>query len=87
MNDSKIDARYLILDSGSSVKDADWRLKKKCGLIQQVSACKLGKKVVSAKLFKDHSPLKFVENDFGVRVKVPKSGMDEIDTIVELEVR
>ncbi len=48
---------------------------------------KLGKKVVSVKLFKDHSPLKFVENDFGISVKVPKSWMDEIDTIVELEVK
>jgi alpha-L-fucosidase len=48
---------------------------------------KLGKKVVSAKLFKDKSPLKFIENDFGVSIKVPKASMDEIDTIVELEVK
>lgn len=48
---------------------------------------KLGKKVVSAKLFSDKSALKFQENDFGVSVLVPKGKMNEIDTIVELEVK
>jgi alpha-L-fucosidase len=46
-----------------------------------------GKKVVSAKLFSDKSKLKFIENDFGVSVSVPKDKMDSVDTIVELEVK
>jgi alpha-L-fucosidase len=48
---------------------------------------RLGKKVVSAKLFSDKSKLKFVENEFGVSVIVPKGKMNEIDTIVELELK
>jgi alpha-L-fucosidase len=48
---------------------------------------KLGKKVVSAKLFKDKRALKFQENDFGVSVNVPKGNWDEVDTIVEIEVK
>ncbi len=48
---------------------------------------KPGKKVVSAKLFSDKTKLKFIENEFGVTVQIPKGKMDEIDTIVELEVK
>src|SRR5258706_1560426 len=48
---------------------------------------KLGKKVVSAKLFTDKSPVKFLENDFGLSLQVPKSKLDEMDTVVELEVK
>jgi len=48
---------------------------------------KLGKKVVSAKLFSDKSKLKFVENEFGVSIIIPKGKMDEVDTIVELELK
>jgi alpha-L-fucosidase len=48
---------------------------------------KLSKKVVSAKMFSDKSNLKFQENEFGVSVKVPKDKMDEVDTIVELELK
>ncbi len=48
---------------------------------------KLGKKVVSAKLFADKSPVKFMENDFGLSLMVPKAKMNDIDTIVELEVK
>lgn len=48
---------------------------------------RLGKKVVSATLFSDKSKLKFVENDFGVSVIVPKEKMSEVDTIVEIVVR
>ncbi|HEY5824211.1 MAG TPA: alpha-L-fucosidase [Cyclobacteriaceae bacterium] len=48
---------------------------------------KLGKKVVSAKLFSDKSTVKFQENEFGVSVIVPKNKWKEIDTIVELEVK
>ncbi len=46
-----------------------------------------GKKVVSAKLFSDKSKLKFIENEFGVSVMVPKSKMDDVDTIIELELK
>jgi alpha-L-fucosidase len=46
-----------------------------------------GKKIKSAKLFADKSPLKFTENEFGITVKVPKEKMDELDTIVELELK
>jgi alpha-L-fucosidase len=48
---------------------------------------KLGKKVVSAKLFSDKSKLKFIENEFGVTVSVPKDKMNDLDTIVELELK
>jgi len=47
----------------------------------------LGKKVVSARMFSDKSAIKFADNEFGVTVKVPKVKMNEIDTIVELEVK
>jgi alpha-L-fucosidase len=48
---------------------------------------KLGKKVISAKLFYDKSPVKFQENDLGLSLQVPKAKWDEIDTIVELEIK
>jgi len=48
---------------------------------------KLGKKVVSAKLFIDKTPVKFLENDFGLSLKMPKDKMDEVDTVIELEVK
>jgi len=48
---------------------------------------KLGKKVVSAKLFIDKTPVKFVENDFGLSIKVPKEKMNDVDTVIELELK
>ena len=48
---------------------------------------KLGKKVVSAKLFIDKTPVKFLENDFGLSLKMPKDKMDEVDTVIELETK
>ncbi len=48
---------------------------------------KLGKKVVAAKLFKDKSAIKFQENEFGLSLMVPRNKWDEVDTIVELEVK
>lgn len=48
---------------------------------------KLGKKVVSAKMFSDKSKVKFLENDFGLNLNIPKEKRDEIDTIIELEVK
>jgi alpha-L-fucosidase len=47
----------------------------------------LGRKVSSAKMFADKSALKFTENDSGITLQIPKSKMDEIDTIVELELK
>jgi alpha-L-fucosidase len=46
-----------------------------------------GKKIKSAKLFKDKSAVKFIENDFGITLKVPKGKLDEVDTIIELELK
>ncbi|PZR41763.1 MAG: alpha-L-fucosidase [Azospira oryzae] len=48
---------------------------------------KLNKKVISARMFEDKSAIRFIENEFGVTIKVPKSKMNEVDTIVELEVK
>jgi alpha-L-fucosidase len=48
---------------------------------------RLSKKVVSAKMFSDKSVVKFQEGDFGVSIKVPKEKRDEVDTIVELELK
>jgi alpha-L-fucosidase len=48
---------------------------------------KLAQKISSAKLFSDKSGLKFKENEFGINLLIPKSKMDEVDTIVELELK
>lgn len=48
---------------------------------------KLGKKVVSAKIFLDKTPVKFIENDFGLSIKVPKDKMNDVDTVIELELK
>jgi alpha-L-fucosidase len=48
---------------------------------------KLGKKVVSAKFFLDKTPVKFLENDFGLSIKVPKDKMNDVDTVIELELK
>jgi alpha-L-fucosidase len=48
---------------------------------------KLGKKINSAKIFSDKTTLKFQENDFGIHLLIPKSKMDEVDTVIELELR
>jgi len=48
---------------------------------------KLGRKVVSARLFSDKTPIKFIENDFGLSIQVPKARLSEVDTIVELELK
>lgn len=47
---------------------------------------KLGKKIVSAKLFIDKSPVKFMENDYGLSLQIPRGKMNDVDTVVELEV-
>lgn len=46
-----------------------------------------GKKIKSAKIYIDQSPVKFVQNDYGITMKIPKSKFNELDTVVELEVQ
>jgi alpha-L-fucosidase len=46
-----------------------------------------GKKVKAAKLFSDQSALKFIENEYGITIKVPKNKFDEVDTVIELELK
>jgi alpha-L-fucosidase len=46
-----------------------------------------GKKLKSAKMFKEKTPLKFSENEFGITLKIPRSNFDEIDTVIELEIK
>ena len=46
-----------------------------------------GKKIKSAKVFADKSPVKYLENEFGITLKVPKAKMDGIDTVIELEMK
>ncbi len=46
-----------------------------------------GKKIKSAKMFSDKTPVRFSENDFGIILKVPKAKIDGIDTVIELEMK
>lgn len=46
-----------------------------------------GKKIKSAKLFSGKGAIKFIENDYGITLKIPKEKMDEVDTIIELEMK
>lgn len=46
-----------------------------------------GKKIKSAKMFADQSSVKFLENEFGITLKVPRTNMDAIDTVIELEMK
>jgi alpha-L-fucosidase len=46
-----------------------------------------GKKIKSAKLFNDGTPVKFLENQYGITLNIPKEKLDEIDTVVELEMK
>ena len=46
-----------------------------------------GRSVKSAALFSDKTPVKFQQNDFGITLKVPKSKMDDVDTIVEIQLK
>lgn len=47
----------------------------------------LGKKIVSAKMFSDKGAVKFIDNEFGVTLKIPNARRNDIDTIIELEIR
>jgi len=46
-----------------------------------------GKKIRSAKIHGSNTPVRFIENEFGITLKIPKSMQDPVDTIIELEVR
>ncbi len=46
-----------------------------------------GRKVKSAKLFIDQTPVKFVQNEYGITLRIPKNKREEFDTIVELELQ
>ena len=46
-----------------------------------------GKKVKAARLFTSKAPIKFAENEFGIALKIPKANFDEIDTVIELEMK
>jgi alpha-L-fucosidase len=54
---------------------------------ESLTVPKLGKKVVSAKIFSDKSVVRFTENEMGLTIRVPKDKRQDIDTIVELEVK
>jgi alpha-L-fucosidase len=46
-----------------------------------------GKKIKSATLFLDKSPIKYQENDYGITLKVPRNKMDTVDTVIELTMK
>jgi alpha-L-fucosidase len=46
-----------------------------------------GKKVKSAKFFVDKTPVKFVQNEYGITLRIPKGKMNELDTVIELEMQ
>jgi alpha-L-fucosidase len=46
-----------------------------------------GKKIKSARMFADRSEIPFASNEFGITIKLPKGKRDDIDTIVELELK
>lgn len=46
-----------------------------------------GDKIKSARFFRDQSPIKFAQNEFGITLKIPKEKWNAIDTIIELELK
>jgi alpha-L-fucosidase len=46
-----------------------------------------GKKIKSATLFNDNTPVKFLENQFGITLSIPKEKLDDVDTIITLELK
>jgi alpha-L-fucosidase len=38
-------------------------------------------------MFHDKSVIKFLENDFGITLKIPTAKMNEVDTVIELELK
>jgi len=47
----------------------------------------LGKKVTSARLYRDKSALKFTESEMGLSIRIPSDKRDAVNTIIELELR
>jgi alpha-L-fucosidase len=52
-----------------------------------LALAKPAKSIRSAYLLKDHSPVQFTENEFGLLVKLPSRAQDEWDQIIVLEPR
>ncbi len=46
-----------------------------------------GKRIKSARLFKDNTPVKFTESEYGITLRVPRDKHDSTDTVVALELR
>lgn len=46
-----------------------------------------GKRIKSAHLFKDRTPIKFTESEYGITLRVPRDKRDNTDTVVMLELR
>jgi alpha-L-fucosidase len=46
-----------------------------------------GKKVKSASLFNDKTPINFLQNQYGITLSIPKEKLDEVDTVIELELK
>jgi alpha-L-fucosidase len=46
-----------------------------------------GKKVKSATSYGDKTSIKFIENEYGITIRIPKDKLNEIDTIVALEMK
>ncbi len=46
-----------------------------------------GKRIKSARLFGSNEAVKFSQNEFGITLKIPASAKNEIDTIIELEMK
>ena len=46
-----------------------------------------GKRVATVTLYKDKTPLKFIENELGLSIRVPSSQRQEIDTIIEMTMK
>jgi len=46
-----------------------------------------GKKIKSARFFNDKTPVKFSESEFGITLRIPKDKRDQVDTIIELEMK
>lgn len=46
-----------------------------------------GKKIKSAVLYDDKTPVKFIENEYGITIKIPQLKKNDIDTVVEFETK
>jgi len=46
-----------------------------------------GKKIKAARLFINQKPVKFLENEYGITLRVPRDQRDDVDTVIELELK